>query len=303
MASLLTNVQDVCLELGLPVPNVVVGAGDDQINQLVALMNRVGDNLTTEHPWQELAAEHRFNTVYYQYTGDVTLGSTTITNLSSVTGIASNDFQVVGEGIMQDTFVTSVGSTTVELNCPATATATGVTLTFGQTRYPMPSDYNRMVNKTAYNRSNRWAVIGPKDAQEWQWLKSSYITTGPRMRYRIMGGKFTVWPMASSNVNLGFEYISNSWVLDAGGNSKTRFTADTDTSLFPDRLLVLGTKLKFFEIKGFDTTALSQDFYDELSKYKAQEAGADTLSLSPQFASFLLTQNNLPDTGYGNIGV
>ena len=299
MASLLTNMQDVCMELGLPVPNIVIGAGDDQITQLTALMNRVGDLLTTEHNWQELAAEHRFNTVYYQYTGDVTLGSTQITNLSSIAGLTS-DFQVVGEGIMQDTFVTSVSGTTANLNCPATATATGVTLTFGQTRYPMPSDYNRMANKTAYNRSNRWAVVGPKDAQEWQWLKSSYITTGPRMRYRIMGGKFTVWPMATSNVNLGFEYVSNSWVIGADGSRKTRFTADDDTSLFPDRLLVLGTKLKFFEIKGFDTTALWQDYNDELSKYKAYEAGADTLSLAPQFANVLLTQNNIPDVGYGN---
>lgn len=301
MATLLTNLQDVCLELGLPVPNAVVSSNDDQVKQLLALMNRVGDTLCTEHDFNALAAEYRFQTVYYQVTGDTTLGSTTVSNVSSTSGITT-DFQMIGNGIMQDSFVTSVGASSIQINCPATATATGVTLTLGQTKYSMPSDFARMVNKTQYNRSNRWAVIGPKDAQEWQWLKSSYITTGPRMRFRIMGGKFVIWPLASSNVNLGFEYISNGWVISNNGTSKSKFSADDDTSLFPDRLLVLGTKLKYFQIKGFDTSSLAFDFNSELSKYKATESGADTLSLSPKYADPLLTMNNIPDTGYGNVG-
>lgn len=302
MATLLTNMQDVCLELGLPVPTEVATSLDDQSRQLLALMNRVGDTLATEDNWNFLAMEHRFNTVYYQTTGDVTLGSTSITNVADTTGIvAGSIFQVVGNGIMQDSFVTDVSGSTITINCPATATATGVDLTFGQTKYDMPADFARMVNKTQYNRSNRWAIIGPKDSQEWQWLKSSYITTGPRMRYRIMNGKFTIWPMATSNVNLGYEYVSKYWALDSGGTLKARFTADTDTSLFPDTLLVLGTKLKYFEIKGFDTTALAAAFDRELSKYKATEGGADTLSLAPRWGDVLLTQNNLPDVGYGNI--
>jgi hypothetical protein len=64
--------------------------------------------------------------------------------------------------------------------------------------------------------------------------------------------------------------------------------------------LVLGTKLKYFEIKGFDTTTLFSDYQRELSKFKAQDAGADTLSMAPRYPNILLTQNNLPDTGFGN---
>lgn len=301
MATLLSNVQDVCLELGLPSPNSVVGSSDTTTLQLLSLMNRIGDSLMTERDWQVLFAEHRFQTVYYQYTGDTTEGSTTISNLSSVTGL-STDFMVTGNGIQQDCFLTSVGVSSAVMNVPATATATGQTFTFGQAKYAMPSDFSRIVNKTQYNKSNRWSIIGPKGAQEWQWLKSSYITTGPRMRFRITNNKFTLWPAPASSLTLGFEYVSNGWVLAADGSSKSKFTLDTDTSLFPDRLLILGTKLKFFEIKGFDTTTLVADFVRELDKYKANEAAADTLSLAPKYANILLTQNNIPDTGYGNVG-
>lgn len=300
MANLLSNVQDVFLELGFPMPNAVASSQDPQVLQVLALMNRAGDILSTERNWQALAAEHRFQTVYYQYTGDVTQGSTTVTNLSSVAGL-STDFMAAGEGIQSDTFIKSVGSTSVELSVPSTATATGITITFGQAKYLMPSDFARMVDKTQYNKSNRWSIIGPKDPQEWQWLKASYVTTGPRMRFRIMGDRFTVWPMPSSVLTFGFEYVSNGWVVAADGTLKSRFTNDTDTSKFPDRLLVTGTKLKLFEVKGFDTTAFAVDYQRELEKWKASESGADTLSLAPRYPNILLTQNSIPDTGYGNI--
>jgi hypothetical protein len=299
MSTLLQNIQDVCLELGIPSPNTVVGNTDESVQQLRALMNRIGDLLTTENDWQGLIKEYRFQTVYYQYTGDVALNATSLTNMSSITGLTS-DFMVMGNGIMQDTFVTSATGSTVNFNINATGAYTGQTYTFGQVNYAMPSDYQRMVNKTQYNKSNRWSVIGPKDAQEWQWLKASYVTTGPRMRFRIAGNKFVVWPMPTAQVILGFEYQSGSWVVGADGTYKTRFSADTDTSIFPDRLLVLGTKLKYFQIKGFDTAALQADFAREVSKFKAQDAGADTLSLAPKYPNILLTQNNLPDTGFGN---
>ena len=299
MANLLTDVQDVCLELGLPIPNAVATSTDPQILQIQALVNRVGDTLATERDWQVLASEYRFETVYYQYTGDVTAGSTTITNLSSVVGL-STDFMASGTGIQQDSFLLSIGTTTAEMTIPSTQTATGITITFGQCKYDMPSDYARMVDKTQYNKSNRWSIIGPKDAQEWQWLKASYVTTGPRMRFRIMGNKFTLWPMPTAVLVLGFEYVSNAWVEAADGTLKTKMTADSDTSRFPDRLIILGAKLKLFEIKGFDTTSVLQDYTRELDKWKASESGADTLSLAPRYPNLLLTQNNLPDTGYGN---
>lgn len=299
MATVLQNLQDVCLELGLPSPSVGFTSTDDSVLQLLALMNRLGNILATDHDWQALASEYRFQTVFYQYTGDVTAGSTTISNLSSVAGLTT-DFMASGTGIQQDSFLTSVGANSAVMSIPSTQTATGITITFGQAKYSMPSDFARMVNKTQYNKSNRWSVIGPKDAQEWQWLKASYVVTGPRMRFRIMGDKFTLWPMPASQLVMGWEYVSKNWAQSAGGTGKAKFTADDDVCIFPDQLMILGTKLKFFEIKGFDTTVLNADYLRELSKWKAAEAGADTLSLAPKYANILLTQSNLPDTGYGN---
>jgi len=302
MATLLTNINSVRSELGLPTTTSVVGSADPAINQLYALMNRIGNYIFTEKNPQGLAKEHRFQTVFYTYTGDTTSGSTTISNLSSVVGL-STDFGVQGTGIEQDSQILSVGVDSAVMSVPASLTATGTTFTFGQISYDMPSDYGRMTEKTQYNKDTKWAIHGEKSAQEWQWLKSSWtstVSTGVNQKFRIMNDKFAVFPMPISVETYGFEYTSNGWALSSGGTAQTTFLADDDTSIFPDDILVTGTKLKYFEIKGFDNTALLADFKDLLSKWKASEAGADTLQLAPLRLYPYLSDKNIPESGFGS---
>lgn len=296
--TLLEMAQDIALEIGLSAPNTVINSPDSTSRQLLALFNRVGRQLVTEADWQFLFAEHRFTTQAVNYTGDVTTGSNVISNLSSVTGL-STDYMVTGPGVMQDTWITSVGTNSVTLNIPSNQTATGESFTFGRALYDMPSDYDRIENKTVYNKTNRWSVIGPKSPQEWQWLKASYIATGPRMRFRIIDNKFAIWPMPADGLVLGFEYISNAWVKHLDGSTSSRFTSDSDTTLYPEGLLEMGVKMRFLEAKELDSTAEATYFSRELSKFKAQNAGADTISLDPRTAGILLTNNNIPDSGFG----
>jgi hypothetical protein len=285
-------VQDVCLELGLTSPTAVVSSTDQTNKQLLALMNRVGNMLYTEADWQALTKEHRFETVYYQYTGDTTAGSSTISNLSSVVGL-STDFMCSGTGIPTNNSIASVGASSVVLNVAATETATGSTFTFGQVKYAMPADFGRIVNKTQYQ--DFWEVTGPRSSQEWQAIKTG--SGGTFMSFRIMGGKFTVWPMPTSGLPVGFEYVSKYWALSSASVAKEKFTADDDTCLFPENLIILGTKLKFFEVKGFDTTTLLSDFAREVSKYKGAESGAKTVNMARQVN---YPMPSVPDTGYGS---
>ena len=77
-------------------------------------------------------------------------------------------------------------------------------------------------------------------------------------------------------------------------------TVDTDTCVFPDRLMVLGLKLKYFEIKGFDTEAFLRDYTAQLNIAKAADAGAATLSFSPRISTILIGWEQIPDAGYGS---
>lgn len=300
MASMLQIIQQATGEMGLPVPTFVAGnTAQDQIQQL-ALLNAVGSELQRAFDWQALETEYRFTTQYLTTTGNVTASSNVITGIPSTTGLDST-YMLSGTGINQDTYVQSVDSPTqVTLSQAATASNNGVTLYFGKTKYSYAGDYDRQINRTHFDKSKRWEMLGPQTPQQWQWLKSSYISTGPRLRYRIMGGYFQIWPALSTPEYIGFEYISKNWARDAGGTTKSSFTADTDTCIFGDRLMVLGLKLKYFAVKGFDTSEYRRDYEAELSICKATDAGAKTLSMKPRMSDVLITGDNIPDTGYGS---
>lgn len=298
--TMLQLIQETSNELGLVAPTYVAGNTNQDVIQLLALMNRQGYNLTKEYNWRALEKEYRFYTQSVSTTGDVVDGSYTILNVANTTGIVANKWMVTGTGIPQDCYVTAVSGSTITLNQPVEATEVGATLTFGQTQYDLPPDYEAITDRTQWDKTKHWEMLGPEDAQQWQWLKSGYISTGPRVRWRILGQYFNIWPMMNTQEYLGYEYRSKGWALSSTGAVKNSFTADTDTTLFDDQIMILGTKLRYWQIKGFDTTSLQQEYDRYLSVAKANDKGAPNLSFAPYPSKVLIGYANIPDTGYGS---
>lgn len=295
--TLLQLIQAVSIEIGLGnSTSQVIGNTDAQVQQLLYLANSVGSELSREYPWQALNKEYRFYTQYLTTTGDIVNGSAVVTNIPSTAQLSTN-YLVSGVGIpVQDVSVASVDNANqVTLSVPCNVTANGQTLNFGQTKYTLPVDYDRQIDRTHYDKSKRWEMLGPETPQQWEFLKSSYISTGPRIRYRIMGGLFQIWPITTTNELLGFEYVSNAWATASDGTPKSSFTADTDTCIYNDRLMINGIKLRFFEVKGFDTSAFYRDFTNQLQIAKANDSGNLTLSMSPKASTVLIGYENIPD--------
>ena len=297
-STLLQLVQQATGEMGLNQPTQVVGNSSSDVIQLYSLINSVGYEVQRDHNWEALDKEYRFYTVYTTLTCTLVEDSVNVTTVESTTGL-SNLYIVTGTGLNQDTYVNTVtGAHSLTLS--QAATTSGVyTLYFSQAKYPLPSDWDRQVDRTHYDKSKRWEMLGPTDAQQWQFLKSSYISTGPRIRYRILGGYFQVWPAMNTDEYLGFEYMSNQWATSSAGVTQTSFQADTDTCIFPDRLMVTALKKKYFEIKGFDSTAFTRDYLQQLSFAKANASCSATLCFAPTPGAILIGFENIPDANYG----
>ena len=305
-STMLQLVQQTTSELNLAIPTYVAGNTNQDVQQVLALMNRQGYDLVKEYDWQALQLEYRFYTDAQTFVGStVSNASYNIIVTGDATALTSN-FTITGTGINQDTYVSSVtynagtGLSTIVMSQLASGTYTSVTFTFSQTKYPLPSDFEAITDNTHWDKTKHWQMLGPEDAQQWQWLKSGYISTGPRIRWRILGNKFQIWPPYNTQEYLGFEYRSKGWARSAAGAVKNSFTVDTDTTIFDDTVLVLGTKLKYFQIKGFDTTALQQDYFRYLNVAKANDKGSATLSFAPYPSKVLIGYANIPDTGYGS---
>lgn len=302
-STMLVLVQQATTEMGLTVPTAVATNTSVDVVQQLGLLNAVGYELQRDFKWQQITKEYRFTTVFFTYTGTTTSGSTTVSAMSSTIGLTTTPtyFSVTGLGIAQDTYLTAAGGGTVTLGQAATASGTAVSLTFSQTFYVLPSDFDRLIDKTDWDKSKHWEMMGPETNQQWQWLKSGFISTGPRLRYRVLGGFFQIWPPSGIADYLGFEYVSKNWVLataDVVTPSKTSFTVDTDTCIFPDRLMVIALKHKYFLVKGFGDVYLSE-YNRQLDIAKANDGGSPTLSMAPRRTEVLITQQNVPDSGYG----
>jgi hypothetical protein len=299
-STMLQLVQQTAAELNLSVPSFVIGNQSQDVQQILALMNGAGYDLVKEHDWQALELEYRFYTEAITTTCDTLENSYLLSNIPSTAGL-DNNYSIVGTSVPQDTYVENViNATSLNTSQLSSATSIGGSVTFSRTIYPLPPDYETITDNTSWDKTKHWVMLGPVDAQQWQWLKSGYISTGPRVRWRILGNKFEIWPPYNTQEYLGFEYRSKGFVRSATDEVKNSFTADSDTTVFDDRIMVLFTKLKYFQIKSFDTTALYQDYMRYLSIAKANDKGSATLSFAPQPSAVLIGWANIPDTGYGS---
>jgi hypothetical protein len=298
-SSMLQLVQQVTNELGVSTPTSVVGNTNQDVIQILALMNACGYELLRKFDWRELTKQKLFSTEFLTTTGTWTTSARTITGIPSTTGL-NTTYQVYGTGINQNTFIVSVDSATqVTVDQDFAAAGTAEEAYFQKMKYDLPSDYESLVPRTMWDKSKHWEMLGPEDAQQWEWLLSGYISTGPRVRWRLLGEYFQIWPGFSNAELLGYEYRSNGWAASSTGTVKTSFTADTDTCIYPSRLMVLFTKLKYFEGKGFDTTAMYRNYASELEAAMALDMSSANLSFAPRPGTVLIGYDNIPDSGYG----
>jgi len=298
--NLLQMVQQVTSELNLAVPTYVIGNPSQDVQQILALMNRSGYDLIKEYDWQALELEYRFYTTAITTTCNTVNGTYTLTGIPDTTGL-DNTYSIVGTSIPQDTYVkTVIDSHSITTTQLSSATSIGGSVTFSKTKYDLPPDYETITDNTHWDKTKHWQMLGPVDAQQWQWLKSGYISTGPRVRWRILGSEFQIWPPYNTQEYLGFEYRSKGFVRNVAGDVLNSFSADTDTTVLDSTIMVLATKLKYFQIKSFDTTSLQSDYMRYLNIAKANDKGSATLSFAPQPSAVLIGWANIPDTGYGS---
>lgn len=297
MKTLLQIIQDTCDELALARPSVVIGTTDPQVRQMTALLNRLGRDMVKQFEWQKLDKEYLLTTVQYTYTGTTTIGSKVITGLTSTTGLTTQ-FTALGTGIMPFAQIVSVDNPTqVTLDMAATQSGT-VSIQFTQNQYNLPSDWDREIPQTEWNRTTRWPLLGKKSPQEWQTFKSGIVSAGPRQRFRILGNALTINPSPPPGQMVSYEYISNAWIIGADNTAKTAFSADTDTNVFNDSLIITGLKAQWKIAKGLDPSFDLGEFRTLLEQAKSQDQGSVKLYLSQSAGNILLTNRSIIDGSF-----
>jgi len=282
--TLLELVDQVSGELGLTQPPLVIGSTNNQTIQLLALAQRLGKDLVRDFEWQKLVKAYIWQTQNaVSTTGTITANSKIITNIPSTANLQVGNV-ITGTGQTPYAEILTIDSSTqVTLNAPVTTSTASVSMTFAKQDYDLPAGYDRMISDTNWDRTDHWRNIGTKSSQDWQFLQGGIISIGPRERYRIYNGKFRIFQALTTVYNFSFEYVSNYWVCATGSSegTKAEFTADTDTSVFPDDLMMAGLKFYFLKAKKLDYGIELGEFTRALSYNKAQDVPVPSMSLAP----------------------
>jgi len=182
--------------------------------------------------------------------------------------------------------------------------------TTGATSYDeIPSDFDRLINGTLWDRTNERPLVGPVTAQQWQRYESGLDgLTGLTLLFRIASGYFLgtthidkvikIYPTTSTGQTIAFEYISNEYVLDIAGAKKDAVDADTDTFLFDDDLVEVAATWRLLRNLGMTYADERIEFETLMDERSSNDGGAGSLSMQLR-STWQIRDPNVPDTGYG----
>lgn len=157
----------------------------------------------------------------------------------------------------------------------------------GTDRFSLPSDYDRLLDQSMWDRLNS-NPLDPVSSQDWQYFKAQLPNDSTSLlSFRINNDQIQVYPPPPTGsgtwASVYYDYISRGWVRAAG--STTRFMdfveATGDTVLYDPTLTIKLLKVRFLSAKGFSTTAAVRELDLALDAAKSRSTPAATLSLVP----------------------
>ncbi len=299
--------------IGLSSQPSFIGSTQPNAILVLALLNESGEEIRDYPEGSWTFFRNEFNIVIVPpvvTTGNITLNSPTITNIiPNTSGITAGvtAYSIAGNAIPVASRIKSIDSLNqITMTMSATGNSTAEAILFGQDLYPAPSDFKGFQNRTFWDRTNHWELLGPQSPQMDQWHRSGIVATGPRRYFRVIGhaaNTFRIWPPPFEVVNpiqFAYEYFGTDWVNLLGTNLATaaNFVNDTDTTYIDDRLLIRWGKWKFQEAKGMAFDTIRNDAIDYMKPLIARDGGGETLHMAKHVHSQFLSPSQVIDGSF-----
>lgn len=163
-----------------------------------------------------------------------------------------------------------------------------------------PSDFQRAIAETFWNRSTNEKVYGPLNDEEWGYANGATFTSANWQSVMFRYDGLHIFPVPTIAETIAFDYIINTPVQATGGGAyKTNFTVDTDVYLLGDRILTLGIVWRYKQSKGRDYAEDMRNYELALRALYSRERGAPrTLSISPSETEWP-PEGVVSDSGFG----
>jgi len=172
--------------------------------------------------------------------------------------------------------------------------------------YALPADFGYMIPQTGWERNENVPLMGPLSAQAWTYLLGrDLVGSTIYASFRYDQNELRIFPNdpVTPNLNINFEYISRN-VIKIAGADPVEYTDKAenpgDVVLFPPHLIKRMLRMKFLDVKGFDSMKASDDFWQALQSWKGKDNTAGILHAARwRYGVPYLGFNNIPDTNFG----
>ena len=108
-------------------------------------------------------------------------------------------------------------------------------------------------------------------------------------------------PVPEDAQEISMEYMCNTWIQPSDSTKTPKSMVDdpNDIVLYDPWLIAKFIKLKFYELKGFDTTGVRTDFMRVFGSLTGRDEGARVLSMVPGGStSFYIGDGSIPESSW-----
>lgn len=153
------------------------------------------------------------------------------------------------------------------------------------------ASFRYIKEETMWNRSQNRPCIPVSDVA-WQQMKSNSVT-GPYSSYRIRGGNLIFIPVPTASQTVAFEWISKNWCQSSGAAGQSAWTADTDTGILDEQLMVSGIVWRFKKTKGLEYAEDFKEYQIRVGNATAQDGARGRISLGSNRLSRFLNRQSI----------
>lgn len=167
-----------------------------------------------------------------------------------------------------------------------------------QTNTPIPSDLDRFLPDSFFNRTTQRQIEGPLTPQQWQAIKARPVFGRVYLAFRQRDGVFLVTPVPPAGQTIAYEYISKNWAKSSANVGKSEFTSDDDSSYLSEELIIQGLRWRWKQAKGLPYAEDMETYERNVEKALGEDGAASSLNLAGTYA--FPWRPNIPE---GNFGV
>lgn len=144
----------------------------------------------------------------------------------------------------------------------------------------IPTDFDRFINESMFNRTNHRRVMGPLTQEQWQAqqaLNASLLTDA----FRVRGNAILISPTPAAGLTYAYEYVSTQWCETAdGATDKSAWSLDTDIGIISEDLMGLGVDWRYLKSIGTDYAEAFRTYELQVEQAITRDGGARTISMA-----------------------